>query len=312
MCTAMTLHVFLESRPDYEPAGLDAAVGRLLEASGCRPAAGSTVLVKPNLVAPSNTALSCTTPAVVRAVCRYLAEHRAKAVVGDSPAFGTARIVARAAGLDKALRGTDAKIVNFGDTRQLRLSQGGSVGVSALALDAELIVNLPRFKVHDQMLCTFAVKNLFGAVTGFRKAWAHQVHGERGNRFESMIMDVCLAMPRCVSLVDGVVAMHVSGPAKGEPYALGLLGASASPVALDAALAAVLGLAADASALGREALRRALPGARLEELAFPGLRPEHFDAAAFRLPARLAPVAFQPARFVKGRFRSLCTRLRGG
>ncbi|MFP5239963.1 MAG: DUF362 domain-containing protein, partial [Acidobacteriota bacterium] len=184
----MTQRVYLEARRDYASPGLDEAVGRLLEGAGCRPAPGSEVLVKPNLVAPSNTALSCTTPAVVRAACRYLADHGARVAVGDSPAFGTARIVARASGLDRALAGTGARMVNLGQTRKLPMSQGGCVGVSAQALDAEFIVNLPRFKVHDQMFCTLAVKNFFGAVTGFRKAWAHQVHGEKGNRFESMIL----------------------------------------------------------------------------------------------------------------------------
>ncbi len=312
MWAAMTQRVYLEARRDYASPGLDEAVGRLLEGAGCRPAHGAKVLVKPNLVAPSNTALSCTTPAVVRAACLYLADHGARVVVGDSPAFGTARIVARASGLDQALKGTGARLANLGQTRKLPLSLGGCVGVSAQALDAELIVNLPRFKVHDQMFCTLAVKNFFGAVTGFRKAWAHQVHGEKGNRFESMILDVCLAMPPSVSLVDGVVAMHVSGPAKGKPYPLGLLGAAANPVALDAALLSVLGLPPDASPLGREAMRRALPGSRLEDLDFPALCPGDFIATGFEVPRCPAPVAFQPSRFVKGRLKSLCTRLRGG
>ena len=103
MWAAMTQRVYLEARRDYASPGLEEAVGRLLEDAGCRPGRGAEVLVKPNLVAPSNTGLSCTTPAVGRAVCRYLADHGARVAVGDSPAFGTTRIVARASGLDQAL-----------------------------------------------------------------------------------------------------------------------------------------------------------------------------------------------------------------
>lgn len=289
----------------YESPDLDRTCARLLEAAGCRPARGERVLVKPNLVAPFNTGLACTHPSVVRAACRYLADCGARAVVGDSPAFGTARVVARACGLDRALSGLPARIVNFSAPRQVALSGGGSIGVAAQALDASFVVNLPRFKVHDQMLLTLAVKNFFGAVAGFRKALAHQTHGGDGARFEGMILDVCLAMPPSVSLVDAVVAMHVRGPAKGEPFTLGLIGACADPVALDASLHAVLGLPPDASPLGREAARRGL----CQQAAHPMLSPADFDARGFILPARLDPVRFEAARFVTGRVRSLCARL---
>ena len=304
----MPTDVFLHRLGTYDGPALDAAVAQLLELTGCRPARGERVLVKPNLVAPSNTALSCTRPEVVRAVCRYLADCGAHALVGDSPAFGTGRIVARTCGLDKALAGLPATLINFTRPRQLRLTLGGSIGVASQALDASFIINVPRFKVHDQMLLTLAVKNFFGCVAGFRKSWAHQVHGEKGTRFESMLMDVCQAMPPSVGLVDGVIAMHVSGPAKGRPYPLGLLGAAADPMALDTALAAVLGLPPDATPLGREASRRGL----LTEPAYPLIRPEEFETEGFMLPATLAPIAFQPARVVKGRIKSLCVRLCGG
>jgi uncharacterized protein (DUF362 family) len=303
----MPQRVLLEQLPDYASPELDTLTGRLLELAGCRPVCGDQVLVKPNLVAPSNTVLSCTHPAVVRAVCRYLADCGARITVGDSPAFGTGRIVARACGLDKALAGLPVPIVNLSRPRQLPLTLGGTVGVSAQALDASLIVNVPRFKVHDQMRLTLAVKNFFGCVAGFRKSLAHQKHGEKGVRFESMIMDVCQAMPRSVSLVDGVVAMHVCGPAKGKPYPLGLLGACADPVALDTALHAVLGLPPDGTPLGEEAARRGL----VDEVNYALRRPEEFDAHDFILPDELAPVAFKPGRFLRGRLKSLYIRLSG-
>ncbi len=302
----MPFDVYLERFDDYASPDLDRICATLLEAAGLRPGRGDTVLVKPNLVAPSNTALSCTRPEVVRAACRYLADFGAKVLVGDSPAFGTGRIVARACGLDKALHGLPVKLVNFSGPRGVALTQGGSIGVASQALDADIIVNVPRFKVHDQMLVTLAVKNFFGTVTGFRKSLAHQVHGEKGTRFESMIMDVCRAMPPSVSLVDGVVAMHVRGPAKGEPYPLGLLGSCADPMTMDAALHAVLGLDADASPLGSEAARRGLS----QDASYPMRTPGEFVTEGFTLPCALAPVAFKAGRFIKGRLKSLYTSVR--
>ena len=90
----MPNEIFLAQVPDYAQPDLAQAVGRLLESAGCKPGPGARVLVKPNLVAPYNSGLSCTNPLVVRAACAYLLDHGAKVSVGDSPAFGTARIVA--------------------------------------------------------------------------------------------------------------------------------------------------------------------------------------------------------------------------
>jgi len=304
----MAAQVFLEHAAGYDDPNLDRLTGELLRLSGCCPASGERVLVKPNLVAPSNTALSCTHPAVVRAVCRYLADCGARITVGDSPAFGTARIMARICGLDRALAGLPVTLVNFTRPRQIKLTLSGSIGVASQALDADFLVNIPRFKVHDQMLCTFAVKNFFGCVAGFRKSLAHQRHGEKANRFESLIYDVFLTLPPSVSLVDGVAAMHGRGPAKGRPYPLGLLGASADAVALDAALCAVLGLGPDATPLGREGLRRGL----FSGAVYPLAGPETFNAEGFELPGELSPVAFRPCRFARGRVKSLRVRLLGG
>lgn len=307
----MPIPVHLAALRDYAHPDLARTAGRLLELAGCRPARGDVVLVKPNLVAPSNPGLACTNPLVVRAACAYLLDCGARVLVGDSPAFGTGRIVAARAGLDKALRVLPVRLVNLGRPRPVPLRRGGRIGVSALALDADLVVSLPRFKVHGQMLLTLAVKNFFGCVTGMRKALAHMAAGQGTDWFASLILDVCLRLTPSVSLVDGVVAMHRDGPARGAAYRLGLLGACADPVALDTALYTVLGLDPERAPLGREALARDLPGARLAALAFPLLGPRDFASADFELPGLLTPVPFKPGRFILGRLKSLGLRLAG-
>lgn len=302
--------VHLEYVPGYAKPGLARTVADLLEAAGFAPEAGARVLVKPNLVAPKNMELSCTHPAVVRAACEYLLDLGAKVTVGDSPAFGTGKVIARLSGLTEALSGLPVRMPNFSRSRRIKLSFGKTAAVASEALSADVILNMPRLKVHDQMGMTVAVKNLFGCVTGFRKSLAHQLYGERENRFERLIIEVMRSLPETFSLLDGVVAMHKAGPVGGEPFHLGLLAASASPVALDTAVYELLGLNEDIVPLWREARASGLPGAFAEELAYPRRQPGEFAAKGFQTPQTLNDVAFHPKRFIKGRLKSLLVRFR--
>ncbi|MHC1789086.1 DUF362 domain-containing protein [Solidesulfovibrio sp.] len=293
----------------YDDPGLTAAVAELLDRAGCAPGVGSKVLVKPNLVAPRNPALSCTSPAVVRAVCLYLLAGGAAVTVADSPAFGTGRIMARLAGLTEALADLPVTVASLDNPKGLALSAGGSIGVSRLALEADHIVNAARLKCHDQMGMTLAVKNLFGCVCGFRKSLAHQRFGQDPGRFAGMILDVLAALPPTTSLLDGVVCMHKAGPVGGEPFPLGLLAAAANPVALDTAIYALLGLSPRHIPLWHEAIRRGCPGTAPETIDYPLEQPADFDAAGFVVKDILAPLNFETGRFVRGRLKSLMVTL---
>ncbi len=305
----MPIPVHLARCAGYDHPDLPGTVAGLLGRVLPQGLAGVRVLVKPNLVGPRTIALATTHPSVVRAVCLALLEKGAEVRVGDSPAFGTARSMARLTGLSRALAGLPVAVVNLGRPRPLQLSFGATIGLSADACEAGLIVNLPKLKAHSQMRVTGAVKNLFGCVVGFRKALAHARHGDHGCRFASLILEVAAALPQTVSLVDGVTAMHESGPTGGKPYALGLLGASAVSQALDTALWTLLNLTPQVVPLWRAAATRGLPGADPAELAYPGLCPADFPAAGFVVPARLKAETFDPYRLIRGRLKSLCAGL---
>lgn len=305
------MDVFFERIASYDDAGLNARIAALVGACAPGLAHGRHVLVKPNLVAPYQAGLSCTHPKVVAAVCRALLDQGALVTVGDSPAFGPAQAAARASGLRQALSALPVRLITLGRPRQVTLSDGCCMGISADALEADAIVNVPKLKCHGQMLLSLAVKNLFGVVVGFRKALAHQRLGEPGHRFAAMLVEIARLLPPGASLMDGVTAMHVTGPTGGQPYALGLLGASQSPFALDAALYAALKLAPGDVPLWAEALRQGVPEAQAAGLAYPGLPPAAFAFGGFELPGELVPVRFSPLRFVKGRAKSLCLGLFG-
>lgn len=299
--TISSIPVALVRCSAYKFPVLDKSVGTLLETIGWRPSRGSRVLVKPNLLTtrPPDF-LPCTHPQVIRAACEYLLALGAKVTVGDSPSFGTGVRVAEKIGLAKALVDLPVDLIDLNRPLFVRLpSHGGLVAISSQVLEHDVILNLAKLKVHRMTAISGAVKNHFGCVTSLWKALLHVVKGDRGIRFESMLMDLLDLLPPSVSLLDGIIAMHVSGPVDGLPFPLEMLAASPSPVALDTAIYTLLGLGPADVPLWQEAIRRNLVGANPEDLAYPLESLTSFDAKDFVIPTTLHPVGFHPIRIAK-------------
>ena len=287
----------------YETGLVREAVHAALDACGWRPGAGSVVLVKPNLLCAQ--ALACTHPLVVAEACAWLMERGVKAVVADSPGFGSAAGVAGAVGLSEALRPLGLKVQPFGQPVPVRLPDGRSWGVSRLALECDAIVSVPKVKAHSQMRVTLAVKNLFGCVCGLRKALAHTVQGNRPGLFEECLAALWAALPPVAGLADGVTAMHVTGPSGGRPYDLGCIGASSCAVALDTALYGVLGVEPEEVPVWSALIRRGVPQADARYVEFPLREPGAFAAEGFVVPPALLDVSFRPHRLLW----SMCRRV---
>ncbi len=308
-----TIPVAMTHCPDYAPENVRRAVLACLDACGIAPARGSRVLVKPNLLKATPNGLACTHPQVARAACEWLLEHGVRPFVADSPGFGSGKSVARRIGMIEALRPLNVEVTELRKPVKVKLPFGHSVGVSRDALEADAILDLPKFKAHGQMRLTLAVKNLFGCVPGTRKALVHTLHGDiqgpDGPRFESLITELAQALPEAAALVDGVTAMHVIGPTGGQPYSLGCIAAAPQPWALDTALYAMLGVEPGQIPLWREALRRNLPGSHFEDIHFPLESPNDFPND-FRIPGELIPVTFHPGRLAVSAVKRALARLR--
>lgn len=309
MMQRMSPRVAIARILEYESTLLEKAVGLLLEESGLKPGLGQTVLVKPNLV-NGNNARHCTThPLVVRAACAYLLDCGAAVTVADSPAFGPASAVARSSGLGKAVGQLGLSVCSLKRATPLQLSKGGAVGISADALEADTVLNIPKLKVHCQMTMSGAVKNMFGCVVGFRKALAHNRLGHSHEIFRSMLMDVYEALPRTHHLMDGIHPLHKDGPIKGEPFELGMLASSKNGIALDTTAYGVVGLKPNDVPLWAEAAKRDMAGADPEDIIYPLETPDHFDSTGFEFsPVR--ELSFNPMRLAKGRIRSMLKHIR--
>ncbi|WP_028584697.1 DUF362 domain-containing protein [Desulfogranum mediterraneum] len=290
---------------DYDSSGLALGVDQLLTAVLARSSWHSChVLVKPNLISASR-ALACTEPAVLAAVCGWFIDRGARVEVGDSPAFGTAGNVLDRIGALAPLQRLGVGVREFDQAEQLVLPGGGKVGLAAAARECDLLVNLPRLKAHAQTRLTMAVKNLFGCVVGFRKPWWHMVHGGEAGSFLERIVELPAVLPPGVALLDGIRAMHVTGPVHGRPFQLGLLGCARNGVALDTALLKVLDVAPSSCPLWGAARRLGRAGVELEEISWLFQRPEELAVRGFCLPDELMPIRFNPFRFLKNSLRRL-------
>jgi formate hydrogenlyase subunit 6/NADH:ubiquinone oxidoreductase subunit I len=165
------------------------------------------------------------------------------------------------------------------------------------AVEADVVVSLPKLKTHQLMYYTGAMKNLFGCVSGLQKAAYHFRYPDRKD-FGAMITDLCMALKPAFSLMDAVVAMEGKGPGNGDPYALGLVLASSDILALDWAASSIIGYnpahipnQADALARGpwlRDPAKLTIDGPSIKELAVHNFKKVH-ETGDIGLVRRILP-----------------------
>jgi uncharacterized protein (DUF362 family) len=270
---------------------------------------GKMVLLKPNLISGHGHFYSCTHPQIVGAAARWFRDHGAKVVVGDSPAFGSAKAVAGRRGLAGILDSLGIPLLEFVTPTTRHLASGIGVTVAAEALACDLFVGLPKIKAHQQLYTTMAVKNIFGIVKGTRKAMLHMRQGASPRLFAGLIIDLIALLPQQLHIADGIEVMHKTGPLHGESLQLGCLAASTSAVGLDTAMLAALELPFGRSPLWQEAVSRKMTGTSLDHLSFPELPPEDWCGSGFLGPDQLSPIRFRPQRFLVSMLRRVSLAL---
>lgn len=207
------------------------------------------ILVKPNLVDIVDQNPSVTAPPVVAAVVDLLYELGAsQVVVGDGPAFRRdAHAIARATGLSELLAQRDTPFIdlNYDDLKPASVKDGWFPGVEHIwlpktALEADLIVSVPKMKIHHWSGVSLSLKNLLGLFPGSRYGWPKNFMHFHG--ITSSILGVYKVLPPVVSVVDGIVGMEGDGPLFGSPVPHGLLVIGKDPVAVDSYSARLMGI----------------------------------------------------------------------
>ncbi|HSB03584.1 MAG TPA: DUF362 domain-containing protein, partial [Thermodesulfobacteriota bacterium] len=197
---------------------------------------GDRVLLKPNLLIGKSPDKAVTThPSIIKAAIQIAREAGGAPSIGDSPAVGSTAKAAEKAEIAEMARSMDCPIVEFNRPVQAREVKGRvfkNIEIDQAVLEADVIINLPKWKTHAQMLLTLGVKNLFGCVPGPKKALWHLKAGEDRKLFAQVLVDIFQIIRPALTILDGVTGMEGDGPSSGRSIALGLILASRDALSL--------------------------------------------------------------------------------
>lgn len=257
-----TPRVSIVKCPDYDSARVDQALRKAIDFLGgigsfVKP--GDKVLVKPNLLMAALPEAGITThPQVIRAVIRLLKEANARIFVGDEPSTWNHHLenvdyVYEKSGILAVCRQEGVDLVKFE-----KKNWKGKFPLYAWAAEADVIVNVPKFKTHQLTTLTAAVKNLYGFVAGTYKAEIHKNYFKPED-FSRAVVDIYELVRPCLTIVDGIVAMQGDGPATaGKLRNMGLVVCGTDCLAVDSVLATIMGLEPDSIYYIKEAVKRGL------------------------------------------------------
>ncbi|MBM0743137.1 DUF362 domain-containing protein [Phormidium sp. CLA17] len=270
---------------------------------------GDRVLLKPNLLTGARPTKECVTrPEIVHCVAQMVREAGGIPFLGDGPAFGSAEGVARANGYMPLVEELELPIVEFHGKRYETVSdEFNHLLLSKEAMDADVVINLPKVKSHVQLTLTMGVKNLFGCVPGKMKAWWHMEAGKSKERFGAMLVETARTINPTLTILDGVVGHEGNGPSGGEPRKLGLLAASSNVFALDRAVVEILQVNPAAVPTIAAAQLLGLDPA-LDAIAFPQLHPHELAISDWRLPDQMMAIDFGMPRVFQSTFKHLYIR----
>jgi uncharacterized protein (DUF362 family) len=296
----------------YDLQQLLTSLGTLLEPLGGIGAfvkKGDRVLLKPNLLTAGRLGKECITrPEIVYCVAQLVQEVGGKPFFGDSPAFGTARGVAAANGYLPMISQLNLPIVEFHGQRYQTVSQAfNHLRLCKEAMEADVVINLPKLKSHMQLTLTMGVKNLFGCVPGKMKAWWHMEAGKDEQRFGEMLVETARAINPDLTILDGIIGHEGNGPSGGEPRQLNILGASSDVFALDRSIVEILNVDPALVPTIAAGERLGLVG-KLADIHFPHQQPRELQVMDWKLPDTLVPIDFGMPRVIKSTFKHLYIR----
>ncbi|MHC4441946.1 MAG: DUF362 domain-containing protein [Planctomycetota bacterium] len=298
--------VAIEITTSYHSSAIGKAISKIVESAGGWAGlirSGDRVLVKPNCISAATPDQAVQThPAVILEICRQLLDFGARPFVGDSPAWGTLQGNLRQLGIIDDLSRLAVPVVPFKNPVKAENPKGKvfhKLTVDSAALDADAIVNVPKFKAHRQVFLTVAIKNMFGCVNGRRKAWWHVKAGSYDNYFGRMLVETYVLLQPVINIVDAVVAMEGNGPIKGQPRPMNLIIGSTDGVAIERIAADLVDVKPARIRTLQAAKELAVGIPYRDQIDIRGPDIADIRVKDFQLP-KLLPLGFSIPRLVKG------------
>jgi len=204
---------------------------------------GDVVALKPNVVTGRvSTPGVITDRRVVEAMIKLC--HGAGAskvlIVEGSGYFTPTDVALEKSGIKAAAEALGAVVVDVDKDKLVeipvpRLLIVDKIPISKAFMDADVRINLPIMKTHDQLLVTLGVKNLKGVIP---KPWKRNFH-KIG--VVKAIVDLSRVVPVDLTVLDAINAMEGLGPSFGDIVPLNTIMASKDIWSLDLAASRVMG-----------------------------------------------------------------------
>jgi uncharacterized protein (DUF362 family) len=204
---------------------------------------GDTVALKPNVVTGRLAGRGVTTdPRVVEVLIRLAYGAGAgKVLVVEGSGYGAPIGEAlELSGMMEVAEKSGAEVVDVDKDDLVEVDVPDRlildrVSVSRRFYEADVKVNVPVMKTHDQMLMTLGMKNMKGIIPKPQKRLFHRVG------LAKAIVDLNRAVPVDLTVVDAVHAMEGLGPSFGDIVEMDVVMASTDVCSLDVVGAQVMG-----------------------------------------------------------------------
>jgi uncharacterized protein (DUF362 family)/NAD-dependent dihydropyrimidine dehydrogenase PreA subunit len=246
------------------------------------------VFLKINLMkgAPPERALN-THPIFIRSMIRIVRKLKGDVIVGDSSGIcGFTKDALIVSGIYGMLEEEGCQFINIDDEIPVRLSIDGKVlkeiWIPEILRDFDTFVTLPKLKTHPLTQITGAVKNQMGLLPGALKPAVHRI-APTPEALAQAILDINMAIPFQLAVMDGILALEGGGSMKGRPRELGIVLASKDLVAIDAVAARIAGIDPEKLVTVREGKERGLGEGSIEMIDIKGEIPL---VDPFELPPR--------------------------
>ncbi len=214
--------------------------------------AGRRVLLKPNLVdLPRDNKPIITDPRLLVAAAEaFRRRGAAEVIIADGPALQRdAWQIVDAVGHTPLLAENGLTFVDLKTHDVVGLPNlAGMTGFDVLyfartVVEADVLVSMPKMKVHHWAGASLSMKNLFGTLPGAVYGWPRNAFHLRD--LNNAVIDFNTTRPADYAIIDGIVGLEGDGPVRGTPIDVGVLVMGFNPTAVDATATRVMGLGPD-------------------------------------------------------------------